>query len=38
MPYAADLAGGAWHVARAGLLYLSYHMFRDEVEAAGERN
>lgn len=29
---------GAWHVARAGLLYLSYHMFRDEVEAAGERN
>ena len=29
---------GAWHVARAGLLYLSYRMFRDELEAAGERN
>ena len=28
----------AWHVARAGLPYLSYRMFRDEVEAAGERN
>ena len=29
---------GAWHVARAGLPYLSYGMFRDEVEAAGDRN